>query len=84
MNLGGIFLDCGEASLWYDKITKVKRKPKYGRNDTFRLGYAYSIVFIVLSVVLIYSVSCPLIHFFGLLFFYVKMHLDAFTISVYH
>jgi len=70
--------------LWYDKQTRVKRLPKYGRNDTFRLGYSYSIVFIILSVVLLYSVSCPLIHFFGFIFFYIKLHIDAFTIAVFH
>jgi hypothetical protein len=62
----------------------VKRKPKYGRNDTFRIGSAYSTTFIILAVVLIYSVSCPLIHFFGFFFFYTKMYLDTFTISVFH
>lgn len=38
----------------------------------------------ILSVILIYSVSCPLIHVFGLIFFYTKMYLDTFTITVFH
>lgn len=81
---GETFLDCFESSLWYDKQTRVKRKAKYGRNDTYRLGYAYSLHFMILSVVLIYSVSCPLIHLFGFIFFYSRMYMDTFTINVFH
>ena len=84
VKFGDIFLDCFQSALWYEKLIQVKRKPRYGRNDTFKIGYSYSIVFIILSVVLIYSVSCPLIHFFGLIFFYTKMNLDTFTITVFH
>jgi uncharacterized membrane protein SirB2 len=38
----------------------------------------------VLTVVVIYSVSCPLIHLFGLLFFLTKMYLDTYTVVVFH
>lgn len=81
--IGDIILDCCEAELYYEKLTRIKRKPKYGKNDTFRLGYAYSIVFIILAVILLYSVSCPLIHLFGLLFFFSQMYVDTYIITVF-
>lgn len=80
---GELFLDCFESSLWYEKVTRVKRKSIYGLNDCFDLGYSYSLAFLVLAVVVIYSVSCPLIHFFGLLYFLVRLYLDTYTISVF-
>ena len=81
---GELFLDCYESSLWYEKVTKVKRRALYGRNDNYRLGYSYSLAFIVLAIVLIYSVSCPLIHVFGLLYFYSRMYLDTYSIVVFY
>lgn len=84
MKPGELFLDCYQAGLWYEKVTQVKRKALYGKNDSFRLGYAYSLAFIVLSVVIIYSVSCPLIHFCGLAYFIARLYLDTYTLAVYH
>lgn len=81
--IGDIIMDCCQADLYYEKLIKIKRKPKYGKNDTFRLGYAYSIVFIQLAVILLYSVSCPLIHIFGLIYFFTQMYLDTYTITVF-
>lgn len=81
---GELFLDCYEASLWYDKVTKVKHKAMYGRNDNYRLGYSYSLAFMVLAIVVIYSVSCPLIHFFGFLYFFSRMYLDTYSIVVFY
>lgn len=84
VKLGDIFLDCLESGLWYEKVTRVKRLAMYGQNDSFRLGENYSVHFIILTVVLLYSVSCPLIHCFGFLYFYTKLYLDTYTITVFH
>lgn len=56
----------------------------YGKNDSFKIGYAYSLGFLILSVVVIYSVSCPLIHVFGLIYFLVRLYLDTYTVMVFH
>ena len=64
-------------------MSNVKRKSLYGKNDIFDLGYSYSLAFLILSVVVIYSVSCPLIHFFGLLYFYVRLYMDTYTIAAF-
>lgn len=62
----------------------MKSKATYGQNDTFRLGYMYSITYIILAVVVIYSVSCPLIHLCGLIFYSARLYLDTYTLAVYH
>lgn len=76
--------DLFESRLTYQKLIEVKHQSKYAINDTFRYGYSYALDFIVIAVILLYSCSNPLIHFFGFLNFYTKFYLNGYTLAVFH
>jgi hypothetical protein len=81
---GEIAFDVFESRLSYHKMVEVKHKSQFAINDTFRYGYSYALDFIVLSVILLYSCSNPLIHFFGIIYFYTKFYLNGYTLTVFH
>lgn len=81
---GNLFPDVYNSRLFYEKCTLIKHKSRFGTNDPFRYGYSYANDVIVISVILLYSTSNPLIHFFGLAYFYVKFYLSSYTLVVFH
>lgn len=82
--IGDLFIEVFHSYFTYLKNTLVRHKSKYGTNDPFRYGYFYSLNILFFTVIFMYSASCPLIHMFGVLYFYSMLLLYTYSLSVFH
>ena len=82
--MGDLFPEVFDSNFTYQKNEKVRHKSKYGTNDTFRYGYMYSLDIILFAVIFMYSASTPLIHLFGLAYFFCKFYTSGYTLVVFH
>lgn len=82
--LGDLFIEVFHSNFTYQKNTLVRHKSRYGTNDPFRYGYFYAQNILVFAIIFMYSASCPLIHFFGFVYFFCCYYMSGYTITVFH
>lgn len=81
---GDLLVEVFEANLTYQKDTLVRHKSKFGTVYPFRYGYLYSLNVLMFAIIFMYSASCPLIHFFGFIYFISMLYLYGYQLSVFH
>jgi len=82
--IGDLFIEVFHSYFTFLKNNLVRHKSRYGTNDPFRYGYFYCLNVVIFAVIFMYSSSCPLIHFFGFLYFYSMLYLYGYTLSAFH